>query len=288
MRFLQARFPLSISRTSVRVALVGALGLAIAGCAGKADDYSQLAFEEPDPADAIYNEGLSLLNQGKLGKAADKFQEVDKSHPYSDWARRSLIMSAYSSYKIGDFDSTVNSAKRYVALYPTSEDAAYAQYLIGESYFRQIPDITRDQAMAERALGAMDEVVRKYPESEYANDALAKTRVARDQLAGQEMMVGRYYMERKNYSGALGRFKTVVNDYQTTRHVEEGLYRLVETYMSMGIVSEAQTAAAVLGHNYPNSEWYKDAYALLDSGGYQPQRNNRSWISRAFDAAVPG
>jgi outer membrane protein assembly factor BamD len=142
--------------------------------------------------------------------------------------------------------------------------------------------------MAARALRAMDAVVKKYPESEYADDARRKTQVARDQLAGQEMMVGRYYLERKNFAGALNRFKTVVSNYQTTRHIEEALMRLVETYMAMGIVSEAQTAAAVLGHNYPDSEWYKDAYALLDTGGYKPERNSGSWISRAFGAVVPG
>ncbi len=271
-----------------RLFLVAGLGLAVAACASKADDYEQLAFEDPDPADTTYNEGLSLLNAGKVGKAADKFQEVDKAHPYSDWARRSLIMSAYSSYKTGDYDTTVTSARRYVSLYPKSPDAAYAQYLIGESYFRQIPDITRDQEMAARALRAMDQVVKKYPESEYADDARRKTQVARDQLAGQEMMVGRYYLERKNFPGALNRFKTVVSNYQTTRHIEEALMRLVETYMAMGIVSEAQTAAAVLGHNYPDSEWYKDAYALLDTGGYRPERNTGSWISRAFGAVIPG
>ena len=270
-----------------KLLIIGVLGLAVAGCSSK-DKYEQLAFEEPDAADKTYNEGLSLLNQGKIGKAADKFQTVDKNHPYSDWARRSMVMSAYSSYKVGDYDSAISSAKRFVALYPSSPDAAYAQYLIGESYFRQIPDITRDQAMSARALNAMDEVVRKYPDSEYADDARRKVQVARDQLAGQEMMIGRYYLERKNYAGALNRFKLVVSDYQTTRHVEEALMRLVETYMSLGVVSEAQTAAAVLGHNYPDSEWYKDAYSLLDTGGYSPQRNNRSWITRAFDAAIPG
>lgn len=275
-------------RTVSRLVLVAGLGLVVAACASKADDYQELAFEEPDPADKTYNEGLSLLNSGKVGKAADKFQEVDKAYPYSDWARRSLIMSTYASYKSGDYDTAVTSGKRYVSLYPTSPDAAYAQYLIGESYFRQIPDITRDQEMASRALKAMDEVVLNYPESEYADDARRKTQAARDQLAGQEMMIGRYYLERKNFPGALNRFKTVVNDYQTTRHVEEALMRLVETYLAMGIVSEAQTAAAVLGHNYPDSEWYKDAYALLDTGGYQPQNNKGSWISRAFAAAIPG
>lgn len=276
------------AKVALRAAFVAVLGLGVAGCASKADDYSELAFEEPDAADKTYNEGLGLLNAGKISKAADKFQQVDKAHPYSDYARRSMIMSTYTSYKAGDFDSAVTSGKRFVSLYPKNPDAAYAQYIVGESYFRQIPDITRDQEMAARALAAMDKVVKDYPDSEYADDARRKTQIARDQLAGQEMMIGRYYLERKNFAGSLNRFKTVVKDYQTTRHVEEALLRLVETYMAMGVVSEAQTAAAVLGHNYPDSEWYKDAYAMLDTGGYQPQRNRRSWISAAFDAAIPG
>ena len=210
---------------------------------------------------------------GKDPKAASKkFEEVDRQHPYSEWARKSLIMSAYSYYQAGYYDSCVTAAKRYIALHPGSSDAAYAQYLIGASYYDQIPDITRDQGRTEKALAALDEVIRKYPTSEYANSAKEKLEVARDQLAGKEMQVGRYYLEKRNYTGAINRFKVVVTQYQTTRHVEEALARLTEAYMAMGIVGEAQTAAAVLGHNFPDSQWYKDAYELVKSGGLEPQR----------------
>jgi outer membrane protein assembly factor BamD len=167
-------------------------------------------------------------------------------------------------------------------LHPGSPDAAYAQYLIGSSYFDEIPDITREQAGTEKALAALDEVIRKYPTSEYAESAKHKIEVARDQLAGKEMQIGRYYLEKKDFTGAINRFKVVVTQYQTTRHVEEALERLTEAYMALGIVPEAQTAAAVLGHNFPDSEWYSRAYNLVKTGGSEPKENEGSWISRAF------
>jgi outer membrane protein assembly factor BamD len=167
-------------------------------------------------------------------------------------------------------------------LHPGSPDAAYAQYLIAASYYDEIPDITRDQARTEKALASLEEVIRKYPTTEYANNAKEKITFARDQLAGKEMQIGRYYLDRKDYTGAINRFKVVVTRYQTTRHVEEALERLTEAYMSLGIVSEAQTAAAVLGHNFPDSSWYKSAYRLVKSGGLEPSENKGSWIGKAF------
>jgi outer membrane protein assembly factor BamD len=238
----------------------------------------------PDqPADKLYNEGLYLLNDKKDPKgAAKKFEEVDRQHPYSEWARKSLLMSSYAYYQAGSYDDSVNAAKRYVALHPGSPDAAYAQYLIGSSYYDQIPDVTRDQDRTRKALDALDEVVRKYPTTEYAASAKRKIEVARDQIAAKEMQVGRYYLDRKDFTGAINRFKVVVTQYQTTRHVEEALMRLTEAYMALGIISEAQTAAAVLGHNFPDSPRYKDAYQLVKSGGREPAENEGSWISRAF------
>jgi outer membrane protein assembly factor BamD len=236
-----------------------------------------------DPPDRLYNEGLYLLNNKKDYKgAAKKFEEVDRQHPYSEWARKSLIMSAYAYYESKQFDEAITSAKRYVTLHPGSADAAYAQYLIGSSYFEQIPDITRDQLGTERALAALDDVVRKFPNSEYAASAKRKIDIAKDQLAGKEMTIGRYYLERRDYTGAINRFKVVVTQYQRTRHVEEALMRLTEVYMALGIVDEAQTAAAVLGHNFPDSPWYKDAYRLVKSGGLEPHETEGSWISKAF------
>jgi outer membrane protein assembly factor BamD len=236
-----------------------------------------------EPADKLYNEGLYLMNQKSDPKAASKkFEEVDRQHPYSDWARKSLLMSAYAFYNAGDYDSCIGAATRYVTLHPGSPDAAYAQYLIAASNYDQIPDVSRDQGRTEKAIAALEEVVRKYPTSEYAVSAKAKLEGARDQLAGREMAVGRYYMEKRDYTAAINRFKTVVTQYQTTRHVEEALARLTEAYMAIGIVGEAQTAAAVLGHNFPDSRWYKDAYNLVKSGGLEPSENEGSYISRAF------
>ena len=236
-----------------------------------------------EPADKLYNEGLYLLNQKKDMKlASKKFEEVDREHPYSEWARKSLLMSAYAYYDAGDYDSCIGAATRYVTLHPGSPDAAYAQYLIAASQYDQIPDVTRDQGRTEKAIAALQEVIRKYPTSEYSVSAKAKLEGARDQLAGHEMTIGRYYMERRDYTAAINRFKTVVTQYQTTRHVEEALARLTEAYMAIGIVGEAQTAAAVLGHNFPDSRWYKDAYNLVKSGGLEPSENQGSYISRAF------
>ncbi|MGN6284043.1 MAG: outer membrane protein assembly factor BamD [Afipia sp.] len=236
-----------------------------------------------EPADKLYNEGLYMLNEKRDTRAAmKKFEEVDRQHPYSDWARKSLLMSAYASYEAGNYDECISAANRYISLHPGSSDAAYAQYLIAVSNFDQIPDITRDQGRTEKAIAALEEVIRKYPNSEYTASAKKKIEVARDQLAGREMNVGRYYMERRDYTAAINRFKVVVTRYQTTRHVEEALARLTEAYMAIGIVGEAQTAAAVLGHNFPDSRWYKDAYNLVKSGGVEPSENQGSYISKAF------
>ena len=236
-----------------------------------------------EPADKLYNEGLYLLNSKKDPKtAAKKFEEVDRQHPYSEWARKSLIMAAFAYYEAGAYDDCINSARRYVTLHPGSPDAAYAQFLIGSSYFDQIPEISRDQERTEKAVQTLEEVARKYPDSEYAVAAKRKIEIARDQLAGKEMDIGRQLLNSRNYAGAINRFKVVVTRFQRTRHVEEALLRLTEAYMSLGIVEEAQTSAAVLGHNFPDSRWYKDAYALMQSRGLQPNENKGSWISQAF------
>jgi outer membrane protein assembly factor BamD len=236
-----------------------------------------------DPADKLYNEGLYLLNNKRdFKQAAKKFEEVDRQHPYSEWARKSLLMSAYAHYEGTEYENSITAAKRYVTLHPGSPDAAYAQFLIGSSYFDQIPDVSRDQQRTTRAMEALDEVVRKYPNTEYAVAAKKKLEVARDQLAGKEMDTARFAQKRGQYIAAINRFKVVITQYQTTRHVEEALMRLTETYMSLGIVNEAQTAAAVLGHNFPDSPWYKDAYRLVKSGGLEPAEDRGSWISKAF------
>lgn len=265
-------------------AAVSALALSalVSGCVGSEEDLDLSTYvEQTEPADVLYNQGLANLNSGRLGEAAKKFDAVDRQHPYSEQARKAMVMGAFTNYRQGKYEEAINAGKRYVQLYPSSEDAAYAQYIVGLSYFRQIQDVTRDQKESRRAIEAMEEVAQRWPESQYVDDAKAKIRFARDQLAGKEMQVGRYYLERREYIAAAKRFRNVVESYSNTRHVEEALARLTETYYAMGLTSEAQTAAAVLGHNYPDSQWYKDSYALLQSGGLEPRENAGSWISKA-------
>lgn len=261
---------------------IAVLAVALAGCASFMNKSDTDDFVEADPPDLLYNQGLAYLNAGDTAKAGEKFKSIDEQHPYSEYARRSMIMTAYLSFRRGQYPETINAARRYVTLFPASEDAAYAQYMIGESYFRQIPDVTRDQKAAAQAIQAMNQVIVNYPDSEYASDAQQKIQVARDQIAGKEMQIGRYYQERREYLAAINRFRAVVENYQATRLVEEALHRLTECYLALGIVQEAQTSAAVLGHNFPDSQWYQDSYRLLGQGGVVPEENRGSWISRAF------
>jgi outer membrane protein assembly factor BamD len=263
------------------------VALPLGACSSVSGTWDKLFGKEEvpldEPADKLYNQGLYLLNQERKSvTAAKRFEEVDRQHPYSDLARKSLLMSAYAHYESQDYDATIGAAQRYITLHPGSPDAAYAQYLIAASHFDQIPDISRDQGRTERAIAALEEVVRKYPNSEYAGSARRKLESARDQLAGKEIDVGRYYMQRRDFTGAINRYKTVVTQYQRTRHVEEALARLTEAYLAIGIVDEASTAAALLGHNFPDSSWYKDAYNLVKSKGLEPSANSNSWMSRAL------
>ena len=253
-----------------------------AACAGDDDiDLATYVAESSEPADVLYNQGLANLSEGNMSEASAKFEAVDRQHPYSEYARKSLVMGAFASYRSGKYEEAINAGKRYVQLYPSTDDAAYAQYIVGLSYLRQIRDVTTDQKEARQTAETMEELVQRWPDSEYVEDAKTKIRFARDQIAGKEMQVGRYYLERREFLASVKRFRNVVENYSNTRHVEEALARLTEAYMALGLVSEAQTAAAVLGHNYPDSQWYKDSYALLQSGGLEPRENEGSWISRA-------
>ena len=264
------------------IAAVVAAPLVLSGCLSSEKDLDLSTYvEETDPADQLYNEGLANLNAGRMNEAIKKFEAVDRQHTYSEFARKSMVMGAFTNYRQGKYEEAINASKRYVALYPSDEDAAYAQYIIGLSYYRQIRDVTQDQKEARRTVEAMEELVQRWPESQYVEDAKAKTRFARDQLAGKEMQIGRYYLERREYIAAIKRFRVVVEFYSNTRHIEESLARLTEAYYAMGLTSEAQTAAAVLGNNYPDSQWYKDSYALLQGGGLEPRENTGSWLSKA-------
>ncbi|WP_282568886.1 outer membrane protein assembly factor BamD [Bosea sp. BK604] len=271
-------------------ALALGVGLLLGGC----DTLSSLnPFDRPEvykpevkdevPADKLYNEGLARLQNGDSDGAAKRFEEIDKSAPFSPYAKRGMIMTAYTNFQAQKYDEAITASKRFIAQNPQSPDAAYAQYILAMSYFNQIPDATRDQERTGLALQAMQELLDRYPKSEYVLDIKEKMLMARDQLAAKEMNAGRFYLEKRNYTGAVNRFRTVITQYQTTRHVEEALMRLTEAYMALGITNEAQTAAAVLGHNFPDSPWYKDSYVLLESGGLQPREDRYSYISKAFN-----
>jgi outer membrane protein assembly factor BamD len=263
-----------------RMLVLALLLIPLGGCGIFDKDTVQI----PDqPAEKIYNEALYLLNERRdFAAAAKRFEEVDRQHPYSEWSRKALLMSAFAYYEAKEYDEAVTSAKRYMTMHPGSPDAPYAQFILGSAYYDRILDVSRDQKRTREAIAALEDVIRKYPNTEYAISAKRKIDVGRDQLAGKEMEVGRFYLQRRDYTGAVNRFKVVVTQYQTTRHVEEALMRLTESYMALGIVHEAQTAAAILGHNFPDSRWYKEAYSLVKSGGLEPRENQGSWISRAF------
>ncbi|QBR71864.1 outer membrane protein assembly factor BamD [Beijerinckiaceae bacterium] len=274
-----------------RLAVTAALTLSVAACSSvdSLNPFNLFGGEKyetkivPDvPADDLYNQALARLQSKDYDGAAKKFTELEKQYPYSQWQRKAVLMATFSQYQNGSYDDAIASAKRYIGLFPSSPDTPYAYYLEGMSYYNQIPDISRDQERAAKAAEIFSQLIEKYPKSEYVEDARYKLQVARDQLAGKEMLIGRYYLNQNNYAAAINRFREVLFKYQTTRHAEEALMRLTEAYMSLGITNEAQTAAAVLGHNFPDSIWYKDAYSLLQKGGLEPNEDHGSWISKAF------
>mgnify|MGYP001035143436 FL=1 len=281
--------PLNFStRGALAVAL---LTLGLGGCDGFdptglfAEKYEPKVIADT-PADKLYSEGLAKMEDRDYEAATKSFEQLDKQYAYSDWSRKALLMTAYSNYEGQKYDDAISASKRYLQRHPASKDAAYAQYLMAMSQYKQIPDVTRDQERSERALQALQELVQRYPTSEYAADAKAKIQITRDQLAGKEMEVGRFYLEKRNFPAAINRFRNVVSQYQTTRHAEEALERLTEAYMALGLTGEAQTAAAVLGHNFPDSPWYRDAFALLQNGGLEPREEKSSWLSKVYRGVI--
>ncbi|MDO6963502.1 outer membrane protein assembly factor BamD [Rhizobium alvei] len=279
---------MTVSVRNVFLALVLGSSAVVAGCTTDPDyDITKLAVTT-DPPEQLYNEGLANLQAGKATEAGRKFDAIDKQHPFSEYARKALVMSTFIKYRQGDYTAAITSGERYMGLYPQTKDAAYVQYLIGLAYSKQIPVVTQDQRTAAKTIEAMMKVVENYPESEYVDDAQSKIRYARDQLAGKEMQIGRYYQERREYLASIARYRNVVESFPNTNQVEEALARLCETYFALGLVDEAQTAAAVLGHNYPDSEWYADSVKLLKSNGLEPRENSNSWISRAAKKIVLG
>ena len=238
--------------------------------------------EEIVPPETLYQTALSDMDSQRYNHAIDTLKKLERQHPYSEFNEKAKLMEVYASYRIGKFDDAILAADRYLALFPSSKEIPYVLFLKGTSYFGQITDITRDQQISQNAIDTYTLLIANYPESDYAKDARDKMVIAVDQLAGKEMSVGRYYEGNGQYAAAINRFRVVVAKYQTSTHIEEALFRLTEANLALGLTNEAQTAAAVLGHNYPSSDWYKEAFALLQNVGLEPKVNSASPLASAL------
>lgn len=276
-------------KTFTRAALLGATLALLAGCSifGGKDDETNNANKDAAnyrerSVEQIYADGWRAIGAGAWDLCAAQFNEVDRQHPYSVWARRAMLISAFCSYQSNNYSGAIATADQYISLHPGSSEVAYAFYIKAISLYEQIVDIQRDQSNTEGALVALQDVVQRFPDTEYARDATLKIDLTNDHLAGKEMAVGRYYLSRGDFIGAINRFRTVIDQYQTTPQIAEALERICEAYYSLGLDSEAQTAAAVLGKNYPGSEWYKNAYNIIKGRNLRPNEDKGSWISKAF------
>lgn len=278
---------MSFKRARV-VALALAASLSLSGCESISDMFSGKKGDDADanyverPVAQIYKDAWSAVDQGNWSDAAKQFAEVERQHPYSIWARRAMLMSAFSYYQANKYTETIAAADQYIQLHPGSKEVSYAFYLKAISLYEQIVDIGRDQSNTELALVALQDVVQRFPDTDYARDATLKMDLTLDHLAGKEMAVGRYYLRQGNYIGAINRFRVVVEQYQRTSQIAEALERLTEAYYALGIYNEAKTAAAVLGANYPGSVWYQSSYDLLTSNNMRPSMEKGSWIGKAF------
>ena len=240
------------------------LATGLAACANRPD--ASVAYVER-PAETIYAEAFESMERRQFQMAAAQFDEVERQHPYSEWARRSMLMAAFANYEARNYDEAISDSQRFISLHPGNRNAPYAYYLVAISYFEQIMDVGRDQGMTRQALDALEQVVRRYPDSRYATDARLKIDMTRDHLAGKEMDVGRWYLRRNYHLAAINRFRNVLRDYETTSHTPEALHRLVESYVALGIDGEARQVASVLGYNFPGSQWYQNSYDLLTREG---------------------
>jgi len=258
---------------------VAACGFLLSGCAG--DDEMAAQYVER-PIEQIYSDAWFLIDRENWLQAGRQFDEVERQHPYSVWARRAILMSAYCYYQANRYDDAIDAADRFIQLHPGNKDVPYAFYLKAISLYEQVGDVERDQKKTEDALTALQDLIQRFPDTEYARDARLKVDLTRDHLAGREMMIGRFYLRQGEYLAAINRFHTVIDKFQTTSHAPEALERLTEAYLALGVVKEAQTSAAVLGYNYPGSRWYMDAYALLTEENIAPAEDKESWVSKAF------
>jgi outer membrane protein assembly factor BamD len=255
------------------------LALALGGC-GSTDDVDP---SDGQPVQDIYNNAVDALEEGNYLFAAKLFDDVEREHPYSVWATKAQLMAGYAHYQASQYDEAIIAIDRFIQLHPGNRDIAYAHYLKALAYYEQISDVVRDQGTTEHARAALGEVIRRFPNSRYARDAKLKLDLTQDHLAGKEMEVGRYYLTRAHYLAAINRFRRVIDDYQTTSHVPEALHRLVESYSALGIEVEARKAAAVLGHNFPGSEWYIDSYIIATGEDVREKSGRKGFFARAWD-----
>ena len=269
MRRVTARLPWA-------AAVILVLGLAACG-GSKEEKYVEA------PVETIYNDALNTLSAGDYERAGKRFEEVERQHPYSVWATKAQLMAAFSYYQANKYDDAILTIDRFIQIHPGNKDIAYAYYLKALCYYEQIVDVGRDQRTTELALAALREVVQRFPDTRYARDASLKIDLAVDHLAGKEMEIGRYYQRQHQYLAGINRYKAVIDRFQTTSHVPEALHRLTESYLALGVRAEAQQSAAVLGHNFPGSDWYADSYYILEGKDFRaPQRGGwweRFWTS---------
>ncbi len=267
---------------------------ALAGCGeGNGNGGGRLFSNEEIPLETyspkqIFERGEFELERRRPDDAAFYFAEIERLYPYSDLAKRALIMQAFSFHQDRDYENSRSAAQRFIDFYPNDDDAAYAQYLLALSYYDQIDDVGRDQGLTFQALQSLRDVIERYPDSEYAKSSILKFDLAFDHLAGKEMEIGRYYLKKEHYPAAINRFRVVVEDFQTTTHTAESLHRLVEAYLSLGLTDEAQTAGAILGHNFQSTEWYSASYSLLTGAGLEPRPRGNSWLSRVYRQMIQG
>ena len=265
----------------------GVLALGVLSGCGAFQDAPEANLEAYS-AQEILERGEFELERGQGDKAAFYFGEIERLYPYSEWAKRALIMQAFAYHRDQNYPNSRAAAQRYIDFYPVDEDAAYAQYLLALSYYDQIDEVGRDQGLTFQALQALRVVIERYPDTEYARSSVLKFDLAFDHLAAKEMEIGRYYLKRDHFAASINRFRIVVEDFQTTSHTAEALHRLVEAYLSLGLIDEAQTAGAILGYNYQSTEWYEESFALLTGQGLEPRSIENNWLSAIYRQMVRG
>ena len=280
---------MTLRRSRAKLVCVVAMGLTLSACSGQDGRVERGEVDyENFTAKQIFERGEYDLARNDPDLAAQVFGEVERLYPYSEWAKRALIMQAYSYHQDKDYENSRAAAQRFIDFYPTDEDAAYAQYLLALSYYDQIDEVGRDQGLTFQALQSLRKVIETYPDSEYARSAILKFDLAFNHLAAKEMEIGRYYLKRDHFSAAINRFRVVVEDFQTTTHTAEALHRLVEAYLSLGLTDEARTAGAILGHNFRGTEWYEDSYKMLTGQGLTLEAAGDNWLRQVYRQMIQG